>query len=263
DQIRSDLAGRLAADSVVILSHACFSAGNSACDPAGTPSLDEAERRVAMYAAPFVDVGMDAYFANNYFDSAAAYVDRLLAAPAGRQTAGDIFKSVYPFQQSQFYDLTYPTPAYDLWLSGSTGNWSDAFVGIPAYIFAGDTAASPALGGLPDTLSFSYDRLSGVLTPPNATLSPVNAGNDTVLQWQVSPVGNWFGVSPTQGTTGQTLTITPQGFDAGQDGTYTGSVTITVTDPPGVTGSPHTVTLSLDVTSEPTYGLFLPLVVTP
>ncbi len=148
DQIRTDLGGRVADDSVAILSHACFSAGDTACDPEGSLTQAEAERRVRMYAEAFVDIGMEAYYANNYFYSASNIADALLADISSRKTAGEIFKSTYPFSASNFRDLTYPISGYDLWLSGSTGHWSDAFVGIPTYVFAGEFSCDAPLTGV-------------------------------------------------------------------------------------------------------------------
>ncbi len=52
DRIRSDLNGRMAPGAVVILSHACFSAGQSGCDPSGSPSQEEAARRIPDVCGP-------------------------------------------------------------------------------------------------------------------------------------------------------------------------------------------------------------------
>jgi len=249
NDIRSDLAGQLADDSIVILSHVCFSAGNTACDGTGEPSQNEAERRVRMYAAPFVDIGMEAYYANNYYYSAANYVNGLLADPASRKNVGDIFKSVYPYSASQFRDLTYPdTPGYDLWLSGTTGHWSDAFVGIPGYVFSGDTA--PELGQLPASLAFTYNTATTQLSPPSHVVTPANVGNTNPLTWTVTTEGGWLTALPASGSTpNDQITITPltltiAGFPVGH---YTGAITVTVTDPPGTANGVQRVDLGLDV----------------
>jgi hypothetical protein len=249
DQIRSDLAGWMAEDSVVILSHVCFSAGSTACDGSGEPSQDEAERRVRMYAAPFVDIGMQAYFANNYFNSSANIVNRLLVDPASRQNVGDIFKSVYPYSASEFRDLTYPdAPGYDLWLSGTTGHWSHAFVGIPGYVF--DPSGNPELGQLPASLAFAYNTATTLLSPATHVLTPQNVGDGGALTWSVTMEGGWFTAAPVTGdTSSDQLTIAPvtstiAGFSAGH---YTGAFTVTVTDPPGTANGVQRVNLGLDV----------------
>ncbi|MBN1670091.1 MAG: hypothetical protein JXR37_03615 [Kiritimatiellae bacterium] len=133
NQIRTDLNGVLAADSLMIFSHACFTAGSAGGDP---PDLEqsEAERRVRLYADPFTDIGMKAYFANNYFNSAARTVNLVM----GGSTMENVFKGGTGYQASRFVDLTYAEPGYDFWLDGTTGEWSLSFVGIPAYVFAPD-----------------------------------------------------------------------------------------------------------------------------
>jgi hypothetical protein len=109
--IRTDLDGVLASDAVIIFSHACFTAGSSGID-SGVVSQQEAEARVRSYAEPFVDIGIEAYFANNYFGSAAGTVNALLSD-------------------------------YDLWLDkcAYAENWNLSFVGIPDYVFQGGTCS--------------------------------------------------------------------------------------------------------------------------
>lgn len=253
DQIRDDLGGRIADESVVIFSHACFTAGNSGCDLAGAPTQAETERRVTMYAEPFSDIGMQAYFANNYFHSAESYVNQLLADSATRKNMGEIFKSVYPYQESQFKDLSYPTPTYDLWLSGSDGAWSDAFVGIPDHTFATDIM--PQLGGLPDTLKFTYHTGKGQWLPSAATVTPANVRGDVLLHWSVSATGAGFTITPTSGTTPESFTI-----QATMALNATGLVTVTVTEPASTEGSLHIINVQLLVVDTPIYRAFLPCV---
>lgn len=245
NQIRADLNGRMAPGAVVILSHVCFSAGQTACDPQDYPSQDEAARRVQMYAAPFVDIGLKAYFANNYFYSAEKYVNRILADPATRQTVGDIFKNVYPNDPTKFRDLSYPAPGYDLWLNGDTGFWHHAFVGIPSYRFTADLCE---LAPLPEVLTFTYSLATSVLRPPGRTVTPTALY--CPLTWTAVRSGDWFTITPTSGRTPtdslrvQPLTATLSGYAVGR---YMGTVTVTVTDPPGTANSPQRLTVTVDV----------------
>ncbi len=254
DQIRNDLGGRIADESVVIFSHACFTAGNSGCDPAGAPTQAETERRVTMYAEPFSDIGMQAYFANNYFHSAENYVNQLLADSATRKNMGEIFKSVYPYQAAQFKDLSYPAPTYDLWLSGSDGAWSDAFVGIPEHTFATDTA--PQLGGLPASLTFTYEPATDTFAPVQHTVTPDNLTNDDAITWSLDTAGTWFTAAPATGTTPDAFSVTPiQAVAAGLPaGTYTGAITITATDPPDTQNPVQRIDLTLTVNPPPLLG---------
>ena len=43
-------------------------------------------------------------------------------------------------------------------------------------------------------------------------------------------------------------------------GTYTGSITVTVTDPTETLGSPHRIDLTLRVINTPLYDVYLPLI---
>mgnify|MGYP000844951546 CR=1 FL=1 len=259
DALRTDLAGRLAADAVVIFSHACFTAGSTACDPAGTPGVAEAQRRVALYAAPFVDLGMQAYFANNYFNAARDIVNRLLADPAVRNNAGDVFRATFPNNPATHYDLSYPTAGYDLWLNGTDGAWNNAFVGQPGYVFAGDVLADE-LGGLPSAVGFLYSTVDAAVTPITATLVPANVGTGDPLTWTVVKSGSWFSVSPASGTTPTAIVVTPGSLDGLSPGTYTGAITVTVTSPPGVLETPQRIGLTLKVTANTLHHVHLPLV---
>ncbi len=250
DDIRDDLAGRMAPHAVVILSHACFSAGNTACDPAGWPDQAEAKRRVEMYAASFVDIGLQAYFANNYYNSTTAYIYELLAPLSERDSVGQIFKNVYPFQASNFRDLDYSAAgAYDLWLSGSTGDWSDAFVGIPTYVFQRESL--PELGPLPTALDLIYDTGTETFTSGNSTLTIENVGSADALNWQITQDGDWFTPSPSQGKAPDdpTTTLLPEpialaGLGEGQ---YTGALTVTITDPPDTQHAVQRVDLGVTI----------------
>lgn len=131
-QVRTDLKGVLAVDSIIIFSHACFTAGSSSSDSYTIPQ-SEAEERVHSYAEPFVDIGMEAYFANNYWDSAARTVNLLL----DDDTMEDVFKGGVGYNPTGLVDLSYPEPNYDLWLDkcAYAQDWNLSFVGLPDYVF--------------------------------------------------------------------------------------------------------------------------------
>lgn len=122
-------------------------------------------------------------------------------------------------------------------------------------------AAIPALGDLPDSLAFTYNLQTGHMLP--SAYEPVveNAGSDEPLTWQLAQEGGWFEAGPTAGTTPASFRIEPTAFDVSATGSYTGTVTVTVVDPPGTLGSPQTISLQLDVVDRPAYYLFVPLAV--
>ncbi len=251
DQIRTDLDGWLAEDSAVILSHVCFAAGSAAGE--SELSLTEAQRRVQMYAEPFVDLGMRTYFANNYFRSAANLINQLLADPANRKTNGAIFKATYPFRESEFHAKSYPQTGYDLWLSGDVAGWDHAFVGLPEHIFQKDR--SPKLGGLPANLAFTYSTASQASTPTQHALTPVDLNASSSLTWQATTDAPWLHITPSTGVTPESLSVQPQNLAGMADGVYTGALTITVTDPPGTQNSPQTIPVTLDVRTPALGGL--------
>jgi hypothetical protein len=267
DQIRSDLAGRMAEDAVVIFSHACYAAGDSYCEdaPSDWPSQAQAERFVRMYAAPFVDVGFEAYFANNYNASAANFVDHLLADEP--TAAGEAFQSVSPYDPNEFRDLDYPDdPAYDLWLSGETADWNHAFVGIPDYVFG--TGATPQLGPLPETVTFTHYLSDPAFFPSSQMLTLENVGSDDTLTWEVVGNGGWFTVTPTTGETGAMDATTSSGFtiiptDGGgiAAAADTGIVTVTVTNPEGTINGVQTIEVTLRTVAGTPNLVYLPLAI--
>jgi len=118
----------------------------------------------------------------------------------------------------------------------------------------------PALGGLPDAITFTYSIPSEQLIPSAWTLTPRNVGSDHPLQWNVTNDAPWMQIDLQSGTTPQSFTVTPVGFSTSSAFLYTGMLTVTVDDPAGVAGSPHQVRLALKVVDEPLNYVYLPLV---
>ena len=252
NQIRNDLDGVMAPQSFVIFSHACFSAGSAAGDPSDLPQ-SEARRRVEMYADPFIDIGMQAYFADNYYNSAARTVDLILSG----YTMGDTFRERWEYSAANFVALSYPEPGYNLWLDGTPGHWYLSFVGIPGYVFV---PSSPALGNLPDAVHFIYSIPQQRQVPLSFWLAPANVGSDDVLTWTVATTGTWFTTTVLSGTTPDALQVVPTAFDTTTVAVYSGALTVTVVLPSEVDDSPHRVNLSLYVIDSPIRDLYLPLV---
>ncbi|NLG71237.1 MAG: hypothetical protein GX495_04210 [Chloroflexi bacterium] len=125
----------------------------------------------------------------------------------------------------------------------------------------GSSITSPALGGLPESVRFTYSKATGLLWPPQVTLAPVDAQNGMPLSWTLSASGSWFSVNPAQGASPQTFTITPDDYQSLSPGIHTGSVTVTVTSPADVSGSPWVIQLELLVTEDPLTPTYLPLLV--
>jgi hypothetical protein len=114
---------------------------------------------------------------------------------------------------------------------------------------------APALGNVPDALSFAYSTVDHRLMPTTITVTPLNVGNSDTLTWSLTTEGTWFTVSPMSGATPNSFTITPTNYTTAQ----TGAVTVTVTNPGGVSGSPKRIALTLNVTNQSFSQLYLPL----
>jgi uncharacterized protein YkwD len=115
------------------------------------------------------------------------------------------------------------------------------------------------LGNLPDTLHFTYSIADQRLSPSQIAVTPINTGNQTVLSWALSVEGNWFTATPAEGRTPGAFTVTPAAFDPGSPNSYSGSITVAVTSPAGTAGSPHRITLVLDVVEKPVRMIYMPI----
>jgi uncharacterized protein YkwD len=121
-------------------------------------------------------------------------------------------------------------------------------------------ASVPQLGNLPDTVAFLYSIPEARLTPTNVTLTPVDVSTHSSMTWTLIQAGAWFISTPSSGTSPQSLQITPGGFDMTTPMTYTGSLTVSVSDPPGALDSPHRIDLILRVIDKPLNHVYLPLI---
>jgi len=120
----------------------------------------------------------------------------------------------------------------------------------------------PSLGNLPDSVRFLYIKSTGTLTATNNYLQPLNIGTADVLSWSLSSTANWISLSATSGTTPDTqVTVSPQNLNNLNPGQYTGSLTLVVTSPANVTGSPDTIPVSLNVVFSLDNSVFLPAIV--
>lgn len=161
-----------------------------------------------------------------------------------------------PFQNAMSWTLSGRGGERTVWAEmrdhevGQTASISDTITLI----------APPSLGGLPDDLVFTYSIPDGRLLPASIQVTPWNSGNEDPLAWTVAVTGTWFAVLPMQGTTPGSFTVTPTSYATDTVRTYRGTITVTVTEPVGVGGSPGTVDLALHVVGEPFYDVYLPTV---
>src|SRR3990172_3153394 len=116
----------------------------------------------------------------------------------------------------------------------------------------------PELGNLPSNVRFNYNLREQSFIPTRAILAPENVGDGQRLTWSVAQQGDWFEVYPTQGSTPDTFIVSPIISPQSDQQIYRGSVTVTVTSPEGVPGSPFVVDLELIVTNTELVKTFIP-----
>ncbi|NTU61816.1 MAG: hypothetical protein HGB05_00050 [Chloroflexi bacterium] len=121
-------------------------------------------------------------------------------------------------------------------------------------------AGVPQLGDLPDTMTFLYSIPQSRLTPASVTLTPIDVNTNDPITWTLTQTGAWFNVAPSGGTWPHSFQITPGSFITSTATTYTGSLTVTVTDPIETLGSPQRIDVILRVIDTPLYAVYLPVI---
>ncbi len=118
---------------------------------------------------------------------------------------------------------------------------------------------APELGNLPSQVTFVYSTVTGEFMQAEHTLQPLNVGDSTVLAWQVSSNSPWLQIAPASGSTPQTFALTAAGFDPTTVATYTGALTVTVTNPLNIYRSPAVLPVTLKVINWDFAHVYLPL----
>ena len=119
---------------------------------------------------------------------------------------------------------------------------------------------APELGGLPSQVSFVYSTTTGEFLRSTYTLQPQNVGDTTALTWHVTTDSPWLRITPPDGSTPQIFTLTATNFNTTLIATYTGMLTVTVTDPLSVYRSPQVLPVTLTVIDWPFSYIYLPIV---
>lgn len=134
---------------------------------------------------------------------------------------------------------------------------------------------NPELAALRDVLTLTYNIFTGDV--PSYTFQIENIGNAETLTWSLVSEGDWFVIDPTSGTTPAEVTLTlaqtitgsswlPEGSGSLGSGSlgllaqFQGALTLTVTAPADVAGSPQGVQLALNIINIEPKFIFLPLV---
>jgi hypothetical protein len=118
---------------------------------------------------------------------------------------------------------------------------------------------APALIEVPDAVTFTYSAVEQKLIPGAYQVTP-QVTCAAAMTWTVAAEGTWFTVLPMSGITPDSFSITPTDFVTDTVMTYSGAVTVTATNPPGVIGSPHRVSLMLQVFDSTFEYVYLPVI---
>jgi len=229
DRIRQNL--DLAPNAIVML-YGCFTAGSSsATGDTYDIGITEAGRRVAQYSDPFFDIGAAGYYANWFGNAFAQFSANLFAG----QTLGQAYENYADFNPDTVHRTTHPDhPEMAMWVDKDYwGYWqyNNAFVGKSGQMLE-DLFPVATLMDIPGSITFTVTVENDVvIQPTDYIVTPGNGGGDAVLDWTLSAEGDWFTVTPQTGSTPDGFTVTPQCFDTSRPGTYTGVVTVTVTNP--------------------------------
>lgn len=122
-----------------------------------------------------------------------------------------------------------------------------------------DLPQQPALGDLPDVITFTYSTATTESFPAEISIPVNNTGSQTLLNWQASTDVLWLSLQPSAGVTPGTLTIAVENVLTETVGVHTGSITLNVTSPPGVSGAPQTILVKLWVLNTPPWKLYFPI----
>jgi len=119
------------------------------------------------------------------------------------------------------------------------------------------SSCQPTLGGLPDSLSFTYSTSQDSVSPPWINVTPTNISTSDTLSWTAAPSGNWVSVSPASGSTPNSFSIIPINLPSATPDPLD-KVTVTVSSPGGTVGSPKLIYLDLTIINGPIYIVYLP-----
>jgi hypothetical protein len=207
EDIRDDL--HLAQNAIVML-YGCFTAGSSGSDSGSIRSV-EAQRRVAQYADPFLEIGAAGYYADWYGDAFQMFARYLFQG----MTLGQAYEAFYDFSSATVERHMHPEhQRASLWLDKD--NWgylkyNNAFVGLADQTLV-DLFSPKVMTLTPETFLHlaepSYSARSFPFQVTGAGLEPF-----TWTATVSSADASWLAVQPQRGRSGQTasIVITPTG----------------------------------------------------
>jgi uncharacterized protein YkwD len=117
------------------------------------------------------------------------------------------------------------------------------------------------LSVLPSSIAFIYDQSTAQYHPSLVKLQPQNSGGTYVLAWTAVGSDAWIALSQPGGVTpGGTTQVSIAGLDTSTPGMFSGSVSVTVSDPAGTLNSPAVIPVQVTVVADLSQRVFLPMV---
>lgn len=246
DRIRTNL--HLAPNAIVMI-YGCFAAGSSSAEGDQYDiGITEASRRVAEYSDPFFDIGASGYYSNWYGDAFQHFLSNLFAG----QTLGEAYENFYDFNHSTVYRTNHPDhPSLSMWIDKDNwGYWkyNNAFAGKNNQTLA-SLFHKASLWGIPEEVNFVVDVGDTIsVNPPTYVVTPKNISGNEPIEWSLSQNGDWFEVSATQGKSpSSSFVITPKKYTTSEPRRYTGTITVTATNPPDTQNPVQTISVNLEV----------------
>jgi hypothetical protein len=260
ERIQTNL--HLAPNAIVML-YGCFTAGSSSApDDEIDIGITEASRRVAQYSAPFFKIGAAGYYANWYGNAFEAFLNNLFAG----QTLGSAYENYFDFNSQTVYRTFHPDfPTFPMWVDkdkwGDPSYWqyNNAFVGLADKTLM-DLFSPPTLGEFPENLRFFYSTTDQQFLNPAFDLHLKNTGDDQLIDWEAVTFESWIVVSPENGQTPNTISVSVANFDTTKSDNYAGTITFngSIQGTP-VNNSPITLPVTLTVSENPISRVYLPV----
>jgi len=252
DDLRRDL--KLAPNAIVML-YGCFTAGSSSIDENPIPS-EEAQRRVAQYSDPFVEIGVAGYYANWFGDAFRVYVRSLFQG----MTLGQAYEAFYDFDPATVERYMHPEePGLVLWLDKdrleSGWQYDNAFAGLPDLTLS-DLFQSSALEVTPSAIA----HIAGPDYPPATFSLHIDSTSPDPFHWvaTVTPQVPWLELHPSSGSNGQDASVVVVSTDLAS-GTHQATVQIAADDPQ-LQDSEQTIPVTVHVVQR-VHTAYLPLAV--
>jgi hypothetical protein len=254
EEIVADL--DLAPNAIVML-YACFSTG-TAGDDGHDIGLAEAQRRVAQYAAPFLELGAAGYYANWFGDAFVHFLGSMFEGA----TLSESYEAFYDFNAetvTRTYHPAFPQQTMYLDKDDWHGYWeyNNAFVGMPDQTLETLFHKANLRTGVPEELASTNSILEarGVCEDSHRA-APYNASATASTSWKVARDAHCLVIPTVERTTSSTtLASTSTHFDRSAEGTDINKVTAHNT----ATAEDKIIAVTLKITHQRTRRIYLPL----